>query len=290
MPRPSSATAPPGSRGRRRAGAAGGRGSGARFRRSPRRRAAAVRKPLTSAGPAAPRAQRLDQPLGLGPAYTAGMHDGGCRAPRASAAIAVLSSSGAVGDPVAVDRERLGRPVQREVGGARVDPATGWRRNSSAVTMPKLPPPPRSAQNRSGWRSARRDPLARGRDHLGAHHAVGREAMLAGEPADPAAERESGHANGGRGAGQRSQPERRGGRQDLAPGAPGPTRATRRRDRPAPSAMPRRSAAGRRRRSDAGRARSPARRPAGRASRAAITAACTSSSGSSAPRRWPGAG
>ena len=28
---------------------------------------------------------------------------------------------------------------------------SGWRRNSRRVTTPKFPPPPRSAQNRSGW-------------------------------------------------------------------------------------------------------------------------------------------
>ena len=31
---------------------------------------------------------------------------------------------------------------------------TGWQRNSNSVTTPKLPPPPRSAQNRSGCSSA----------------------------------------------------------------------------------------------------------------------------------------
>ena len=29
-----------------------------------------------------------------------------------------------------------------------------WQRNVNEVTMPKFPPPPRSAQNRSGWESS----------------------------------------------------------------------------------------------------------------------------------------
>src|SRR5208337_2481805 len=33
---------------------------------------------------------------------------------------------------------------------AKISP-TGWRRNSNSVTTPKFPPPPRSAQNRSGY-------------------------------------------------------------------------------------------------------------------------------------------
>ena len=69
---------------------------------------------------------------------------------------------------------------------------TSWRRNCSRVATPKLPPPPRSAQNRSGWCSAStRSELAVGGDDLGGEQVVDREAVLAHEEADAAAERDA---------------------------------------------------------------------------------------------------
>src|SRR5438094_575630 len=40
------------------------------------------------------------------------------------------------------------------MGPARTVGPTEWRRNSNEVTTPKLPPPPRNAQNRSGCSSS----------------------------------------------------------------------------------------------------------------------------------------
>jgi hypothetical protein len=56
-----------------------------------------------------------------------------------------------------------------------------------------------------------------GGHHLGAQQAVGREAVAASEPAQPAAEGVAGHADRGRGARQRREAEGRRGRQDVAP-------------------------------------------------------------------------
>ena len=61
--------------------------------------------------------------------------------------------------------------------------------------MPKLPPPPRSAQNRSGCSSAdARTTLPVGGDHLGGKQVVDGEPVLAHEEADAAAEGEPGDA------------------------------------------------------------------------------------------------
>jgi hypothetical protein len=67
---------------------------------------------------------------------------------------AVLSSSGAV---AAQSRYQASFSAASSAGKYTAPANTsaiGWRRNSSAVTTPKLPPPPRSAQKRSGLRSA----------------------------------------------------------------------------------------------------------------------------------------
>ena len=96
--------------------------------------------------------------------------------------------------------------------------------NSSAVTTPKLPPPPRSAQNSSGsfsWSTRRSLPV--GGDELDRGDAVRRQAVLAGVPADAAAERVAGDADVGRRAVQRREAElggaRRRRRSHFAPGA-----------------------------------------------------------------------
>ena len=65
------------------------------------------------------------------------------------------------------------------------------------MTTPKLPPPPRSAQKRSGFSSAlARTLLAVGEHDLGREQVVDREPELAGQVAEPAAERQPADAGG----------------------------------------------------------------------------------------------
>ena len=65
------------------------------------------------------------------------------------------------------------------------------------MTTPKLPPPPRSPQNRSGFSSSDAvDDAPVGGDDLGLDQVVAGEAELALEPAAAAAEREPGDARG----------------------------------------------------------------------------------------------
>jgi hypothetical protein len=59
--------------------------------------------------------------------------------------------------------------------------------------------------------------VAVGRDDLRAQHAVGRETVPPGQPAEAAAQRVADHADVGRRAGQRREPERRGRGQHVAP-------------------------------------------------------------------------
>ena len=63
---------------------------------------------------------------------------------------------------------------------------TGCSRKVNEVTTPKLPPPPRSAQNRSGcWSWRWPSPLAVGEHHLGLDQVVDRQPVLAGQVAVP---------------------------------------------------------------------------------------------------------
>ena len=64
--------------------------------------------------------------------------------------VIVVSSSGAF-SPAATRPARTSRVTGRNSAPARTVP-TGWRRNTNRVTTPKLPPPPRTAQKRSGLR------------------------------------------------------------------------------------------------------------------------------------------
>ena len=74
--------------------------------------------------------------------------------------------------------------------GHAIMPATivgpsGWSANSKLVTMPKLPPPPRSPQNRSAFSScAGHHELAVGGDHVTRPQVVDRQAELAHEMTD----------------------------------------------------------------------------------------------------------
>jgi hypothetical protein len=67
----------------------------------------------------------------------------------------------------------------------------GWSRYSNDAAMPKLPPPPRSAQNRRHVAH-----VAFGRHELDRVHVVGRQPVLRHQPAETAAECEPGDAGG----------------------------------------------------------------------------------------------
>ena len=73
---------------------------------------------------------------------------------------------------------------------------SSWSRYWNRVTTPKLPPPPRIAQNRSGWWSAStwRSCAVGGHD-LGREQVVDGQAVLAHEVADAAAERDPADAD-----------------------------------------------------------------------------------------------
>ena len=94
--------------------------------------------------------------------------------------------------------------------------------------MPKLPPPPRSPQKRSGFSScARAQQLAVDGDDVGGHQVVDGRAVAAHQPADAAAEREAGDAGVRDDAADRGQAVGLGGGVELAPqdagaGASGP--------------------------------------------------------------------
>jgi hypothetical protein len=67
----------------------------------------------------------------------------------------------------------------------------GCAAKSNDVTIPKLPPPPRIAQNRSGFRSGARAHHRRVReDQLGADEVVERQAVFPDLPADAARQRQ----------------------------------------------------------------------------------------------------
>ena len=110
----------------------------------------------------------------------------------------------------------------------RTSGPTGWSRNSNDVTTPKLPPPPRIAQNRSGLLAcagrhhARRPPSRSSADE----QIVDRQAVAAAQPAEPAAQRQAGDPGRGVDAERRRESVRLG-RRDR-------NRRAWRRARPAP--------------------------------------------------------
>ena len=81
----------------------------------------------------------------------------------------------------------------------------GNSRSSIAVTTPKLPPPPRKAQNRSISAGVGAEKPAVGGDDLDRLDVVGRQPIGAAQPAHPAADRVPDHADVRRGARQRGQ-------------------------------------------------------------------------------------
>ena len=99
---------------------------------------------------------------------------------------------------------------------------SSWSRYWKRVTTPKLPPPPRIAQNRSGSISAStRQTCAVGGDDLGGEQVVDRQAVLAHEVADAAAERDPADARPSRCRRSRCQAVLAGGGRVLAGGQAG---------------------------------------------------------------------
>ena len=93
---------------------------------------------------------------------------------------------------------------------------TWCSRNSNSVTTPKFPPPPRSAQNRSGCSVGARPHAAPvGQHDLGRLQVVDRQAALRGEPPEAAAEGEAADAGVADGARRDGEPVRLGGRVEL---------------------------------------------------------------------------
>ena len=131
-----------------------------------------------------------------------------------------FSSRGAAGmNSRYADRTSAPWSAAQNVGPPKIVP-TSCRRNRNEVTTPKLPPPPRIAQNRSGCSvGARAHPLAAGEHELGLEQAVDREAVLAGQVPEPAAERQPADAGGGDDSARRREAVLAGGAVDLAPRA-----------------------------------------------------------------------
>ena len=106
---------------------------------------------------------------------------------------------------------------------AKTSGSSGWARNVNDVTTPKLPPPPRRPQNRSGFSVALArtcSPVAR------TTSAATRLSIVrpcgAGQPADAAAERQAGDPGPGDDADRHRQPERLRRAIDVAEGGAGP--------------------------------------------------------------------
>ena len=119
------------------------------------------------------------------------------------------SSSGAVPAKSAKKRRTSGASAKSwTTPPAMICGPTGWSLYSSEVAMPKFPPPPRRPQSRSGLLvGARRHPLAVGGDDLRGEQVVARGPVLAGDPAEPAAEGQAGHAGERDVAGWRGEAE-----------------------------------------------------------------------------------
>ena len=99
------------------------------------------------------------------------------------------------------------------------------RRNSKSVTTPKLPPPPRIAQNRSGFSSAVARRIWPSAVTISAEtQVVDGEAALAAQPAHTTAQGEPADAGVTHQAGRHGQPVRLRGRIHVAQQAPPPTR------------------------------------------------------------------
>ena len=77
------------------------------------------------------------------------------------------------------------------MGPARTVGPTGFRRNSKAVTIPKLLPAPLIPQQVGVFRAAGLHELAVGGDHVDSEELIDRQTVLPHQPADAAPEREA---------------------------------------------------------------------------------------------------
>ena len=111
---------------------------------------------------------------------------------------------------------------------------TSWSANSNSVTTPKLPPPPRSAQNRSAFSSADACTIRPSAVTTVAPTRLSHaQAELAAQPADAAAEREPADTGVADHAADGGEPVLLGGRVELGPRRAAATaRPARRRRRP----------------------------------------------------------
>ena len=113
-----------------------------------------------------------------------------------------------------------------KIGPARTIGPTGCSRYSNEVTMPKLPPPPRIAQKRSGFSSSLAVTISPSRrHHVRGEEVVDRGAVLSHQPADAAAEREARDAGVRDDPADRRQPVRAASRGRARPRARRPRRA-----------------------------------------------------------------
>jgi hypothetical protein len=125
---------------------------------------------------------------------------------------------GRAGDPLAVAHERLGRALDGEACGAGVDLGDRMQAQLHRGDHPEAAATAAQRPEEVGVVVGGRGHDAPvGRDDLGAQQAVGREAVAASKPAEPAAEGVARHAHRGGGARQGREPEGRRGRQDIAP-------------------------------------------------------------------------
>ena len=117
-----------------------------------------------------------------------------------------LSSSGSEGSSSRYQRITSGvSAMSYSTGPPMIVPCSpmSWQRNVNEVTMPKFPPPPRSAQNRSRVRVlAGGHERAVGEHHVGGEQVVDGQAEAAGQVADAAAQGQAGHPGGGQEAGR----------------------------------------------------------------------------------------
>ena len=131
--------------------------------------------------------------MGL-PCCSAGMNGNG----GAFAMFAMIDSSSGAASAAAIN------PLITSAlaGSINIPPSTSsisWSRNSNRVATPKLPPPPRSAQNRSGWFcSSTLMSSPSGGDHLGGENVVDREPVLADQEPDTAAQGDPAGPDAGR--------------------------------------------------------------------------------------------
>ena len=125
----------------------------------------------------------------------------------------------AVKDQVSPETQDLLRMFHRPEDGAAIDRVDRSTRKRKEVTTPKLPPPPRTAQNRSAFSfGAGSDETAVGQDHIHAQQVIDRQAIPAGEIAHAAAEGQAAHTGGGEETSRHCQAERVGRVIDVAPG------------------------------------------------------------------------